>query len=130
MIGYNWPGGSSFSANHTFTFLGGDFTSPWRNGMTVTLIGSLNGVLKYSTGFIPTTKAPTLENLNWSNIDKVTILAQGGVYAGYGGDGEQVVFDNLRVSTVPVPAALPMFLAALGGIWLMARRRLSGYRAA
>jgi hypothetical protein len=55
----------------------------------------------------------------------VTILAQGGVYAG---DGEQVVFDNLRVSTVPLPASLPMFLAALGDIWLLARRRLPDSR--
>lgn len=43
----------------------------------------------------------------------------------FGDDGSDFVFDNLQTARVPVPAALPMMLAGLGGLAWMARRRRS-----
>jgi hypothetical protein len=125
MVAYNWPGQVSFSASHPFTFLGGEFTALWRKDMLVTLIGLRNGSLMYSTGFTPVMGTPLAEVLNWSGIDTVKIVVQGGVWGGLNGDGEQIGIDDLRVDVAPapLPAALPLFLAAIGGLGVLRRHR-------
>jgi hypothetical protein len=128
MVAYNWPGQVSFSSSKQFTFLGGEFTALWRKDMLVTLIGLRQGSLMYSTGFTPVMGSPLAKVLNWSGIDTVKIVVQGGVWGGLAGDGEQIGIDDLRVdvAAVPLPAALPLFLVATGGLGALAHRRRRG----
>jgi hypothetical protein len=107
------------SASVPFTFTSGYFTGAWNDRLEVTFTGYLEGVMVRSpvTYFVDSTE-PEFISLNWANIDELVISSAGGIVHGYpyGAQGTQVVMDNLIVSGVPLPAALPLFGAALAGL--------------
>jgi hypothetical protein len=98
-----------------------DLTAVWQDNLPVTVTGLLSGVVEDSATLIPLAAAPTLETLNWSNINEVDILSatSGTQHAGYSGNGTQVAIDNLTITqVVPAPVigrGLPVILA-VGGV--------------
>ena len=108
---------ASISSPTAFTLNSGEFTAAWNDGLQV-LATALNTTTNqfYFQTFTVNTSGPTLETFNWANINEVTFSSYGGTSAGFDGSGEHFALDNLSVSAVPLPAALPMFSAALLGL--------------
>lgn len=79
--------------------------------MQVTVTGELNGVVVDSTTLTVNTSGPTLETLNWTDVNKVVFQSSGGVPVGF--EGYQFVLDNVKIS--PVPKASTDF-ASLRGV--------------
>jgi hypothetical protein len=109
---------ASFSvASGTLNFASAYFTSAYDPNQQITVTGLLKGNQVYSTTFSVSDTGPTLESFNWSGIDDVTVSPIDG------GNGSFVAVDNLSVSAVPLPAALPLFGSAFAGLVALSRRR-------
>ena len=111
--------------NSQFTLNTFDLTAVWRDDLSVTVKGLLNGVVEDTIKFTPLATAATLETFNWSGINQVSISATGGPHhVGYSGSGNQVAIDNLTVTTgVPEPSTLAIVGAGLAGLGIARRRR-------
>jgi len=119
-------GTSSMSAQsgYTFDLLSGYFTAAWNDNTSVTFVGYLNGVQTYSDTVILNTESPTLVNLNFVGVDKVSFLN--------GANNPFIAADNLvfNLNGAPgAPASVPepgtLALAGLGGLgmlWQLRRR--------
>ena len=68
---------------------------------------------------------------SFSNWESIGVLFTGTAYSvDFGGSADQIAFDNVTLGSntpgvppVPVPASLPLLLAGLGGLGLLARRK-------
>lgn len=114
----------------------GYFTGAWRNGLDVTVVGTLGGSTVYSDVFqVGTAGASFREYLE--SVDQVTVTASGGTQAtGLTGTGTQFVFDDVTVSdvetapaetTAPEPATMTLMasgLLAVGGALRFRHRRV------
>ena len=74
-------------------------TAAWRTNLSVRITGTRSGVVVYDqTHFLGAPVARTRLNLNFANIDSVTITPSGGLYYGYSGDGPHLAIDDLHWS--------------------------------
>jgi hypothetical protein len=119
---YGVPATISRSAG--FNLYDGYFTAAWRDDLSVEAQGFRNGLMVYDQFWMLDHDAPSLLTFNFLDVDSVTFIATGGVNAVLGGDGTNFAMDDLRVAQTPIPAALPLFATALGGLAFAARRRL------
>ncbi|MFA4993776.1 MAG: hypothetical protein WC521_00505 [Bdellovibrionales bacterium] len=116
----------SVTATTPFTLTSGYFMAAWNEGLELNIIGMLGGVEKYNATLILSTVDSYNFILNMANIDTLLFSSSGGnpVFQLTVGKGTQFGFDNLVISAVPLPAALPLFAGAmmvLGGV--KARKR-------
>jgi hypothetical protein len=84
------------------------------------IFGSANVASLAVNGLIPNLLSYSVTFTSLVN-DNVKLLL-----AGFGAndvDNGGVIIDNVRVSTVPLPAALPLFVAGLGALGAVGRRR-------
>jgi len=122
---YNFGGTAAAIAQMEFNLYDGYFTGAWRDGLELEVLGYKDGVQLYDTSWIINSTGPTLLSLNYTGVDLVRFITSGGSNVVGGGDGTQFAMDNLRleVTKTPIPAALPLFATALGGLAFAARRR-------
>jgi hypothetical protein len=59
---------------------------------------------------------PTLLNFNYLGVDEVTFVSFGGVNHGFptGGNGAQLVLDNLSIDIIPEPSCYALFVLMAG----------------
>jgi hypothetical protein len=102
-------------------------TAYWNDGLNVEIegfSGGLGGTLLHDVTETINTTSPTLVNLDWTGIDTVSFLASGGSQnPNFSGSGTQFALDNLDLTIVPIPAALPLFATGIGGLGLLGWRR-------
>ena len=117
-------GTSSMSAQggYTFDLYSGYFTAAWNDNTSVTFVGYLNNVQTYSDTVTLNTESPTLVNLNFVGVDKVSFLN--------GADDPFIAADNLVFNLngapgapAPTPETTTQALAGLGIAGLVAARR-------
>jgi hypothetical protein len=128
---YGNPASIAALPNSSFTLYGGFFNAAWNNGLSITAQGydPLGNVIAAdSKTFSVDTTGPIDVSFNWSGLGEVLFTSSGGVPAGYFGSGEHFALDNVtvNVSAVPLPAALPLFgaaMAGLGGLGFARRRK-------
>jgi len=117
--GFGDPASISAAPGTNFTLFGGFFTAAWNNGLQINAqaydtFG--NPIAADNVTFTENTFGPQEQSFNWANIGSVTFTSFGGTPAGYDGSGEHFALDNLYVSEVPLPGAMPLFGAALAGL--------------
>jgi hypothetical protein len=123
-IAYNGAGNpASISRASGFNLYDGYFTAAWNDGLSLEVFGFRNGLQVYNTLLTINPFGPTLVSLGFTNVDLVQFVSSGGVPGGLGSSGTQFVIDNLRLTQTPIPAALPLFATALGGLAFAARRK-------
>ena len=117
-------GTSSMKAQggYTFDLYSGYFTAAWNDNTSVTFVGYLNNAQIYSDTIILNTESPTLVNLNFVGVDKVSFLN--------GANDPFIAADDLvfNLNGAPgAPASTPepgtLALAGLGIAGLVAARR-------
>lgn len=72
-------------------------TAAWNDGLTATFVGWRAGVQVYTKSFTLNTSGPTLLQLNFKDIDRLTVSGSGGTNHGYNGGGTHVAMDNWQV---------------------------------
>src|SRR5450759_5191388 len=77
-VAFNSGGTEAITSGGVFTFNSAYFTAAWNDGLTISLTGYNGGSLVDSTSFVVNTSGPTLETLNWSNVDQVVFDSSGG----------------------------------------------------
>jgi hypothetical protein len=129
-VAFNGFGGpaSFFTADQSnFTLSSMFLTGAWNDLLDVLIEGYDNG--NFVVNSLLTVSSLTATNFvfNWTGIDEVRISTSGGVDNPlYSGAGTHVAIDNISIdgpSPVPVPAALPLLLSALGGLVALRRRK-------
>ena len=113
---FNLYGGTAaVSKAGGFNFVGAFFTSAWLE-QEIAFDGFRDGELVYSTtaSYVLDTAAPLWVGLGWSGIDTLVI---------YNSSGTPWAMDEF---TVPEPASLGLFGAALAGMMTARRRRMGG----
>ena len=130
-IAYNGFGNFSQITNATpFTLDGGAFTAAYVD-MNVRIRGYLHDVLVYDFYLAITTTGPTLLGasnfiLNGVNLTDIAVDRLRFNRTGL----SQIVFDDLQLTAVPIPAALPLFASALAFGGVAFRRRKATARKA
>jgi hypothetical protein len=114
---------ATISRSGGFNLYDGYFTAAWRDGLSVEAQAFRNGLMVYDKSWTLDHDAPSLLSFNFFDVDSVTFIATGGLNVVGGGDGTQFAMDDLRVEQTPIPAALPLFATALGGLAFAARRK-------
>ena len=97
----------------------GYFTSVWRDGLQLEVIGLLDGapVAGYDHTYTLSATAPTLLTFNYVNVDTIEFISSGGVqHPGYSGNGTQFALDNL---VIPEPATAVLLLGfGASALWM------------
>jgi hypothetical protein len=114
---------TGFSFFYTSVDLGG-FVNVW-SGLDST------GTLLATLTLDALGAGPGDPNGTFSNWEAIGVLFSGTAYSvDFGGTANYIAFDNVTLgsntpggSPVPVPASLPLLLAGLGGLGLLARRK-------
>lgn len=135
-VAFNNYGNLAAVSSSQFDFNGTYLTAAWRNGLHVTVSGSLDGTLLYSQTITVDTYGPTWFAFNYVGIDSLSFTSFGGTNAGLIGadgsggtvigDGTQFAMDNFtftQAAPVPVPAAAWLFGSGLVGLIGVARRK-------
>lgn len=131
-VAYNREGNpaSFFTADSTtFTLRSLYLTSAWSTGLMVTIQGLANGLLTNTITLTVGTLAPTNFVLDWADIDRVNFASEGGIdIEGFTEPRTQFAIDNVVIGTdtiapIPLPAALPLLVGAIGSLVLLRRRR-------
>jgi hypothetical protein len=112
---FNMNGDPAFvqSSGTLFQFDGAYFTAAWYDGMTIELVGSLNGNILYDDTFTVDTEGPVFFQPPeyQDSINELDFFSYGGSNPGYNGYGYEFVMDNFTVTTgVPVPEPCTMLL--------------------
>jgi hypothetical protein len=81
-------------------------------------LGTLTGSLVLAAGGIGSLISTSYSFLATSNQSNVSLF-----FEGLGGDNRGAVLDNVSLSAVPLPAALPLLLAGLAGVAGLGRLR-------
>jgi hypothetical protein len=130
IVSGEWTGFNEFenpaamSREPGFNLYDGYFTAAWRDNVMLQVLGYRNGSQIYDTSWTLDTSGPALLSLNYFDVDLVRFITSGGVNVVEGGDGTHFVADDVRVAQTSIPAALPLFATALGGLgWLGWRHR-------
>ena len=119
---------ASFSSAGTFTFNSVYMSAAWRDGLTVRILGRLNGGIVFSQSVLVDHTGPNLLVFNWAGINEVYFESSGGIETpGLNGDGTHFAIDNITVDGTPVPE--PGTLLLLGGGLAAAALRLRKARA-
>jgi hypothetical protein len=131
----------SFSRKTPFELDSFDITSAWRNGMSVTVTGKLDGVTVDSTTFKVNISGPTLETFDW-DVNDVSFHAFGGKSPFGPHHGKIFVLDNLTIGAAsgltagPAVGAVPelstwaMMLVGFAGLGYAGYRRTKTVRTA
>ena len=124
-VAYNGNGNIAFitpgaAFGTTFNFLGAYFTGAWRDGLSIEIIGGLNGKTVYDNTITVNSESPTYYALNYTNINELDFISYGGTYEGYGLDGTQFAMDGL---SVPEPSLLILVGLGAAGLGLRLRRK-------
>ncbi|WP_067069197.1 hypothetical protein [Roseateles chitosanitabidus] len=129
VVAYNRSGATAqILSPLAFTLNGFYMTAAWMDGLVVSIIGSYQGQVLYSTQLMPSATASNYYLLDWVGVDKIRFesIADAGVHPGYtDGSGRHFAIDNLSYNealTVPEPFTLALSLMALGAA-IAARRR-------
>ena len=86
------------SGGGNFDFVSTYVTAAWRQGMTVDVYGSDDGVQLYHKSFVVDDLTASLLKLNFKDVDTVTFVGSGGVKdPDVLGDGTVMVFDNVKI---------------------------------
>ncbi len=117
-VAYNRFGhDATISSSNLFNLNSAYFTGAWNDALNISVKGYLDGVEQYSKTFDVSSSIATLVTFNWANINSVLFSSSGGVDdPHYAGTGYHFAMDNLDISSVPVPAALPLFGLGLAGV--------------
>jgi PEP-CTERM motif len=127
---------ATFSRSTPFLFESAVLGSAWRDGVTDTVWGYLNGNLVGTAQVTVNTgdaehPTPAMANFDWV-VDRVVMQGSGG-HDGYGFPGVQqshVILasftynDEIRFSEsdVPEPASMGLMMAGVGVVWLLRKR--------
>ena len=101
-----------YAEGSPFTFNSAYFTGAWNDGLVIEIDAVATGHRGYNTTFTVDSTAPTLEVLNWADLNSMTISSSGGTDHGYGHSGTHFAMDNMTVNEVPEPSALILVVAA------------------
>ena len=113
----------------TFDLVSAWMTGAWRNNLSVTVTGFLNGQVVNTMDLTLSAINPTEVLFNFTGIDKVTFSSTkvtGDTVPGFINKGWQMAIDDMvitPVSAVPEPSTYAMMFAGLGLLGLMVRRR-------
>ncbi len=121
-VAYSGSGNpATISSANAFNFNSVYLTAAWYDGLNVNVTGSLAGNIVDTANFTVNTSGPTLETFNWTDINSVTFTTSGGTLHQSAplGAGRQLVFDNLTISSIPVPSAAWLFGSTFIGFWLV-----------
>jgi len=115
----------TISSATPFSLVGADLTAGWRDGLSLTVVGKLSGVIVSSATYTLSATAPTHINFGLGNVDSVSFTSFGGTpYSGYAGSQTTFGLDTLTIAAaVPEPETYAMLLAGLGLMGAVARRR-------
>lgn len=95
---YNGGGSmASISGSTPFKLEGFYLTAAWNNNLNVDITGYNGENQIYTYSLIVNTDGPTLVELNWADLTRVTFSSYGGIEAGLGGGGEHFALDDLMV---------------------------------
>ena len=119
--GFNTVG--SFGNAAGFDLNSAYLTAAWNDGMQVEVRGYIGNTLAYDKTYSVNATGPELINFNYEGITSVYFVTSGGVNHGFvdGGNGTQLVIDNLSITIVPEPASFKLLvcgLAILGFLFL------------
>ncbi|NML92834.1 hypothetical protein HHL27_03990 [Novosphingobium sp. TW-4] len=113
-------GGSSF------TLKDGYFTAAWNNGLTIDVVGKVNGTDTYYKSFVVDTLSPLHVIFDWAGLSDAVFTSSGGVSAGYFGSGNHFALDNVSFGAPEINGGtlpLALMLLVLGAVALERRRR-------
>ena len=112
-------GGGPFDLNSAY------LTAAWRDNLAVTVVGSLDGKIKYTKICYPSATGPMLIQFDFLGVDNVLFTPSGGTkHPGYTADGTQFVVDDMTINAVPEPGTYLAGLSALGLLGWFGWRRL------
>jgi hypothetical protein len=107
-----------------FDFTSADLTSPWRNGLNISIVGKDGATTVDTTNFsLGSVGSSALYTFGWNNVTSVTMSASGGSNGPYSQEGIEIAMDNLTVSPVPLPAGAWLLLGGFGALGLVMGRR-------
>ena len=125
-VSYNRLGNDAtvYVDEDTFDFVGTYLTGAWRDGLFISVTGSLDNVVTDTLTVQVDSTSPTWFDFNYTGIDELVFSSYGGVVAGYeqGGEvhtGNQFIMDNFTY--VPEPSI--MALVAVGALFLRRSKR-------
>jgi len=110
---------ASVSSSTPFVFQSAYFNAGWNNGLSITVNGLLNGVIKDTSTFTVNATGPAvLEIFDWTDINELDFSSTGGTSAGFDGSGTEFAMDDLIIGATATPEP-PSLALALAGIALL-----------